>query len=187
MQQILALDITGMPFGWISPAEAVIYYATNKVVWDLGEHEFTFRGGVSNDGIQSVIHGKSIISIANKFQQGTSRSVSQSIGKDNLLLYARDRHTCAYCGDVFAHQKLSRDHILARCRGGLDVWMNCVTACRPCNQAKGKKLVEHFKPLLYVPYIPCHYERFILSGRNVLADQHSYLAARLPRHSRNLQ
>jgi hypothetical protein len=65
MQQILALDITGMPFGWISPAEAVIYYATNKVVWDLGEHEFTFRGGVSNDGIQSVIHGKSIIRLAN--------------------------------------------------------------------------------------------------------------------------
>lgn len=39
-------------------------------------------------------------------------------------------------------------------------------------------------PLLYVPYTPCRAETFILSGRNILADQMDYLAARLPVPSR---
>ena len=51
---------------------------------------------------------------------------------------------------------------------------------------KGDKLVHHFRPLLYVPYVPCRAEHYLLSGRNVLADQHDYLSARLPKHSRLL-
>jgi hypothetical protein len=39
-------------------------------------------------------------------------------------------------------------------------------------------------PLLYLPYSPCRYEHFILSGRNILVDQMDYLAAMLPPHSR---
>ena len=58
--------------------------------------------------------------------------------------------------------------------------------CKRCNQDKQDKLVSDFKPLMYVPYVPCRFEHFILSGRNVLADQHEYLAAKLPRHSRLL-
>ena len=41
-------------------------------------------------------------------------------------------------------------------------------------------------PLLYVPYVPCRFEHFILSERRILADQMEYLAARLPKHSRAL-
>jgi hypothetical protein len=33
--QILALDISGNPFDWIAPHEAVHYYATGKVAWEL--------------------------------------------------------------------------------------------------------------------------------------------------------
>jgi hypothetical protein len=64
--------------------------------------------------------------------------------------------------------------------------MNCVTACKACNQAKGARFVHDFRPLLYVPYAPCRFEHFILSGRHVLADQHDYLSAKLPKHSRLL-
>jgi hypothetical protein len=38
--------------------------------------------------------------------------------------------------------------------------------------------------LRYVPYAPCRYEHFLLSGRHIVADQMAYLAAKLPRHSR---
>jgi hypothetical protein len=108
------------------------------------------------------------------------------IGDQNDLLFKRDRYTCAYCGGIFPRQLLSRDHIVPKVLGGKDHWMNCVTACRECNQKKGAKLVHEFRPLIYVPYVPCRFEHFILSGRNVLADQHDYLAAKLPRHSRLL-
>ncbi|CAH2812571.1 MAG: hypothetical protein CBCREVIR_3174 [Candidatus Burkholderia crenata] len=64
--------------------------------------------------------------------------------------------------------------------------MNGVTACRDCNQEKGSKLVENFRPLVYLPYVPNRAEHFLLSGRTVLADQHEYLSAQLPKHSRLL-
>ncbi|NHZ34747.1 MULTISPECIES: HNH endonuclease [Massilia] len=184
--QILALDIAGNPFGWISAQEAIHYYAVGKVAWELGDREFLFRGGVSNAGVLSTMTVKPIISIMGSERMTKKLRVALPLGDDNQLLFARDRHTCAYCGNVFARQHLSRDHILARTHGGKDSWTNCVTACKPCNQAKGATMVHDFHPLLYVPYVPCRFEHFILSGRNVLADQHDYLSAKLPKHSRML-
>ncbi len=185
-QRILALDIAGNPFEWLEPADAIHYYATGKVAWDLGDHEFVFRGGVSNAGVQSIVRAKPIIAIAGSEVMAAKMRMELPLGDDNDLLFKRDRHICAYCGGTFPRHMLSRDHVLARMHGGLDTFTNCVTACRPCNQAKGHKMVDEFRPLLYVPYAPCRFEHFLLQGRNVLADQMSYLAAKLPRHSRML-
>jgi hypothetical protein len=41
--------------------------------------------------------------------------------------------------------------------------------------------------LIYVPYVPCHYENLILQSRTILADQMDYLMAGLPRNSRVLR
>jgi hypothetical protein len=183
---ILALDIAGNPFDWILAQEAVLYYAMGKVAWELGKRELVFRGGYSRQGVQSRIIVKPIIAIAGSEIMARMLRRELPLGNQNHLLFKRDRYTCAYCGDRFAHKDLSRDHILAQSRGGKDTWMNCVTACKHCNLEKKDLPVEKFRPLLYVPYVPCRAEHYLLSGRNVLADQHDYLAARLPRHSRQL-
>jgi hypothetical protein len=181
---ILALDIAGNPFDWISGQDAATYYASGKVAWDLGEGNMVFRGGYSKSGVQSRIVVKPIIAIAGSEIMARKLRAALPLDDHNELLFKRDRHTCAYCGDRLAFHHLSRDHIVPRSRGGPDNWMNCVTACKTCNQIKGSSLIHAFRPLLYVPYVPCRAEHFILSGRNVLADQHDYLAAKLPRHSR---
>ncbi len=181
---ILALDIAGNPFDWIAPQEAVLYYACGKVAWELGEREQIFRGGYSRLGIQSRIAVKPIIAIAGSEIMARMLHGELPLGHQNHLLFKRDRYTCGYCGECMTHKDLSRDHILAQSRGGRDTWMNCVTACKVCNQEKGDRPIESFRPLLYVPYVPCRAEHYLLSGRNVLADQHEYLSARLPRHSR---
>lgn len=183
---ILALDIAGNPFDWIAQQDAVLYYATDKVAWELGELDMVFRGGYSRSGVQSKIRVKPIIAIAGSQIMARMLRTELPLGNQNHLLFKRDRHTCAYCGNRFVDKDLSRDHILPRSRGGKDIWMNCVTACRSCNHQKGDMLVEQFRPLLYVPYVPCRAEHYLLSGRNVLADQHDYLAAQLPKHSRLL-
>jgi hypothetical protein len=183
---ILALDIAGNPFDWIPAQDAVHYYATGKVAWELGDHDFVFRGGYSKHGVQSRILVKPIIAVAGSEIMARMLRNVMPLGDQNDLLFKRDRYTCAYCGECFPRHLLSRDHILPKALGGKDHWMNCVTACRECNQKKGAKLVHEFRPLIYVPYVPCRFEHFILSGRNVLADQHDYLAAKLPRHSRLL-
>lgn len=183
---ILALDIAGNPFDWIPAQVAVLYYAAGKVAWKLGDRGIVFRGGFSLAGVQSMISVKPIIAIAGSEIMVRKLRMELSLGHQNHPLFKRDRYTCAYCGDVFLVGSLSRDHIFPKARGGKDTWMNCVTACKVCNQEKGDKLVHDFRPLLYVPYVPCRAEHYLLSGRNVLADQHDYLSAKLPKHSRLL-
>lgn len=185
-KQVLTLDISGRPYAWLDPHEAVTHYAKGRVAWELGERLTTFHGGHNHRGLRSRIDVAPIIAIAGSHVMASQVWAPLALSdRDNTLLFRRDRSTCGYCGQQFPHRLLTRDHILARSRGGLDTWTNCVTACRECNHAKGAKLVEDFRPLIFVPYVPCRYEHFLLSGRNILADQHDYLAAKLPRHSRS--
>ena len=54
---------------------------------------------------------------------------------------ARDGHKCVYCG---SSENLTVDHVRPRTKGGTDTADNLVTACRPCNQAKGSMHVDVF-------------------------------------------
>jgi len=183
--RVLALDIAGTPYEWISAQEAVTLYARGKVAWDLGTAERIFHGGMNRAGQQSSILIRPILAMAGS--DAMVRHMASEIAltdRGNALLFARDRNTCGYCGQVFPRSKLTRDHIVPRSRGGANTWMNCITACVECNQAKADRRVEDFRPLVMLPYVPNRFEHFILSGRNILADQHEYLAAKLPAHSR---
>ena len=60
--RILGLDIAGNPFKWLSMEEAIHYYASDKVVWELGDDIATFHGGTQRKtGDRSVIVAKSIL------------------------------------------------------------------------------------------------------------------------------
>lgn len=48
---------------------------------------------------------------------------------------------CYYCGDWIAN---TVDHVIARARGGTDDPANLVSACQPCNVAKGDRDVDEF-------------------------------------------
>ena len=54
---------------------------------------------------------------------------------------ARDGYKCVYCGST---ENLTIDHVRPKSMGGCDTADNCVTACRPCNQAKGSMQVDVF-------------------------------------------
>jgi hypothetical protein len=183
---VLALDIGGIPRQWISHEHAVTYFAKDMVAWSLGEIVAKFRGGVQNDGSISYIETPSIIAING---HGFDPSKHGKVALSNKTLFGRDRHICAYCGNHFTNSNnLSREHIVPKSRGGTNNWMNIVTACKPCNGKKDSKtLKESGMELLYLPYIPSHFENMILQNRNILADQMDYLMSGVPKHSRILQ
>jgi 5-methylcytosine-specific restriction endonuclease McrA len=52
-------------------------------------------------------------------------------------IYARDGYACQYCGQAKRITELTFDHVLPRHMGGRTEWTNIVTACQPCNLAKG--------------------------------------------------
>ena len=185
MTLILGLDIAGQPFRWLSQEDAVSYNACGKVAWSIGDPVVFFHGGYNRRGEQSIVASAPIIAIARSDIMAAKATAYPPLGDRNELLFKRDRHICAYCGDHFSREKLTRDHIRPRSKGGSDVWTNVVAACRFCNHKKGARTPEEARMrLLYLPYAPCRYEHFILSGRNILADQMEYLAAMLPKHSR---
>jgi 5-methylcytosine-specific restriction endonuclease McrA len=53
-------------------------------------------------------------------------------------VFARDSHTCQYCGRQTGD--LTLDHVLPRHRGGGHAWDNLVAACKDCNHRKGGRL-----------------------------------------------
>jgi len=183
---ILTLDTQGQPHRWVTWQHAIFYYSKNLVAWDAGELCFTFHGGISGrTGRRSIITANSIIAIKGRAQ--SSRSLLQTPPLTNRELFHRDRQTCAYCGAALATTRLTRDHVIPVSRGGLDTWMNVVTACRNCNQRKGGQTPEQARMmLLFAPYVPNKAEYLILSNRNILADQMDFLKHHLPAQSRCL-
>ena len=52
-------------------------------------------------------------------------------------IYARDNHSCQYCGDGFPTSDLTFDHVMPVAQGGRKDWENIVTCCITCNRRKG--------------------------------------------------
>jgi 5-methylcytosine-specific restriction endonuclease McrA len=141
------------------------------------------RGGIQRvSGKQSRIEVHPIIAVRGSVP---SRAWRQVPAISNVKLFARDRHVCAYCGACLPSDQLTREHIVPTSRGGLDSWMNCITACRGCNGRKGNRMLHEVGlELMYLPYIPNLHEDMILRGRRILVDQMEFLLACVPRHSR---
>jgi 5-methylcytosine-specific restriction endonuclease McrA len=52
-------------------------------------------------------------------------------------IYARDNHTCQYCGRTLPTSDLTFDHVVPVAQGGRKDWENIVTCCVVCNRKKG--------------------------------------------------
>ena len=52
-------------------------------------------------------------------------------------IYARDDHTCQYCGRMLPVDTLTLDHVVPVRYGGRKDWENIATSCVRCNRRKG--------------------------------------------------
>jgi hypothetical protein len=182
---ILTLDTSGQPRQWVTWQTAIIYHAKGLVKWQYGQHDYTFLGGISRTtGERSHMSTQSIIAVEGTDVGKTLKRVGGP-PISSKLLFRRDRHLCAYCGKIFSEHELTKDHIIPQRMKGASTWMNLVAACRHCNHRKADRTPQgaHME-LIYVPYVPCKQEFLILANRKILADQHDFLIAGVPEHSR---
>lgn len=97
-----------------------------------------------------------------RFVKSTWQYARQARYSKNGIL-CRDNRMCAYCGKTAN----TVDHLLPRAKGGISSWMNCVSACKKCNNKKSDKtLRESGMKLLYEPFEP---NVFMSSGRVIFA------------------
>jgi hypothetical protein len=74
----------------------------------------------------------------------------------------RDGYRCVYCGNVLPGEALTLDHVQPRMRGGDNSEGNVVTACGPCNTAKGGS-----PAWAYLADNPEHRKNFLTYARGV--------------------
>src|SRR5947208_8432513 len=82
--------------------------------------------------VREEFHAPSVIRLQHRIRRPRPR-VKLTRGE----VFARDRHTCQYCGRQPADR--TRDDIGPLHRGGSDSWDNLVAACKSCNHRKGGK------------------------------------------------
>jgi len=191
MNKILVCDVGGQPHHWCSWQDGVVLKYKELLSYEAGDNTF-FHGGTSRfTGERSRVEVGQII-----FLKDSLKYDARIPPLTNQNLFARDLNICGYCGRRYAEHKLSRDHIIPQSDpyNGPNTWVNCVTACKPCNHMKaniplGKATDEdgELMQLQYVPYVPSHVERLILGNRKILAYQMDFLKQMLPKHSRILQ
>ncbi|MCV2886462.1 HNH endonuclease [Aestuariibacter sp. AA17] len=168
---ILKLNQSAQPVEWISVEEACRQYCLGNVMFELGQSKKLLLGGTNKEGEQSRLNIASIIGCRGK----VTRNVGY-IPLRNRWLFARDDHTCLYCGRRFKSGQLTMDHIIPRSRGGRKNWTNAATACKRCNVIKGARTPEEAgMALIAVPFKPNQYEQLFLRNHRILPDQVDYL------------
>jgi 5-methylcytosine-specific restriction endonuclease McrA len=65
------------------------------------------------------------------------RQYHASLRLNRRNLFARDGHSCQYCGQSLPPSQLSLDHVVPRSKGGGTTWENVVASCVKCNTKKG--------------------------------------------------
>lgn len=178
---ILSIDRSGQPMQWCSLEDIARYYAKDKLKWTSDNILEVLRSGVSRmTGKVTELEIPSIIMVDSDYKRKY-----RVPALTNRNLFRRDLNMCAYCGRFFPDNKLTRDHIVPQSRGGENSWMNCVTACKPCNNYKDDFLLEEIDmELKYVPYTPDRNEALILKNKDINSGQFEYLKTFLPKHSR---
>ena len=178
---ILRLDVTGQPVRWLPWQDAVVLESRSMIAWSAGETAFTFHGGLNRlSGRRSSITVSSIIAVKGRLRPGAREGLVPPLS--NRELFQRDERMCMYCGSALPESMLTRDHVRPLSQGGRDAWNNVVSACKPCNHAKGARTPEQAgMTLLAIPYVPNRAEYLVLSNRRILADQMAFLSKRFRR------
>mgnify|MGYP001829222726 FL=1 len=184
-QQILRVDMAGMPLEWVDYREAARLFFLGLVAYTCGSLLYRLRGGVNAvSQRRSMLEINSIMATHGSSHAVIKMRTGYVPPLCNRTLFQRDGHLCLYCGGSFRPRRLSRDHVRPLSRGGTDHWNNVVTACVRCNNHKAGRTPEAAgMELLAVPFTPTHAEYVYLKGRHVLADQMEFLRAHFPRSS----
>ena len=145
MEQTLLLNATYEPLKIVDWQKAITLLCQGKVeVIDVYDREI--RAVTFSIRLPSVIRLLRYIKI--------KRNIDY-VPFSRANIYARDDHSCQYCGDVFPTAELTFDHVVPVAQGGRKDWENIVTCCIDCNRQKGGRTpAEAGMRLLKVPRRP---------------------------------
>ncbi len=135
MNGVLLLNSGYQPLCVVSFRRAVNLLLRDRVE-AAGPGSVSVHGGSSSIDVPHALRLKRYVNVPRR----------ASVHWTRKGLFARDAHTCGYCGrraglnGELERDDLTVDHIVPRSRGGESTWTNTVTCCKACNQRKGDRL-----------------------------------------------
>jgi 5-methylcytosine-specific restriction endonuclease McrA len=128
MEQTLLLNATYEPL-------KVVHWQKAITLWCQGKVEVI---SVYNDReIRSVSFSFKLPSVIRLLRYIKIKRNINYVPFSRANIYARDDHSCQYCGKVQPTAELTFDHVVPVAQGGRKDWENIVTCCVACNRKKG--------------------------------------------------
>ncbi len=133
MEQTLLLNATYEPL-------KVVHWQKAITLWCQGKVEVI--SVYSDREIRSVSFSFKLPSVIRLLRYIKIKRNIDYVPFSRANIYARDDHTCQYCGKVFPTAELTFDHVVPVAQGGRKDWENIVTCCVSCNRRKGGRTPE---------------------------------------------
>tara|TARA_B100001123_G_scaffold444075_1_gene591912 strand:- start:6763 stop:7296 length:534 start_codon:yes stop_codon:yes gene_type:complete len=127
MEQTLLLNASYEPLKVVHWQKAITLWCQGKVEV-IEVHDREIRAVSISFKLPSVIRLIRFVKIKRRYDY---------VPFSRANIYARDKHTCQYCGSVFAISDLTFDHVIPVAQAGRKDWENIVTCCVGCNRKKG--------------------------------------------------
>ena len=127
MQQALLLNASYEPLKVVHWQKAITLWCQGKVEV-IAVHDREVRAVSFTFKLPSVIRLLRFVKIKRRFDY---------VPFSRANIYARDRHTCQYCRQMFSTADLTFDHVVPVAQGGRKDWENIVSCCISCNRRKG--------------------------------------------------
>ncbi|MCG3174554.1 MAG: hypothetical protein GMKNLPBB_02799 [Myxococcota bacterium] len=146
MERVLLLNQSYQPLTVISWRRAITLQFLGKIEV-IEEYQRQIRSVSTSIPAPAVVRLTEYVALRRRVVKFSRRN-----------LYLRDQFTCQYCRLIFDAGDLTYDHVVPRRLGGKTEWSNVVTACRPCNSAKGGRTPEQAGMALHRPPARPHYD-----------------------------
>jgi 5-methylcytosine-specific restriction endonuclease McrA len=129
MERTLLLNTTYEPLRIISWKKAITLVCQGKVeIVDVYDKEI--RGITITFKLPSILRLLKFVNL---------KRGHDIVKFSRANIFARDSHTCQYCGTKYKTEDLTFDHVIPVANGGKKTWENIVTACIDCNNKKGNR------------------------------------------------
>lgn len=165
---------------WITRSDAILYVVKDSIAWvpPQAVTDTIFGGTNSKTCEASSVEIASILAIKSPMLGKLMGTAIRTPKVSNKTLFARDHHRCAYCGNYFDRESLTKDHIKPKVHGGKNTWKNLITSCKPCNGRKADRTPEQAgMKLKFQPYVPSPIEHLWFKNHTMTDEQLEYLEA----------
>jgi 5-methylcytosine-specific restriction endonuclease McrA len=178
--KVLVVDPGGTPRQWISHRDAILYAVKDAISWipPSAIKSTIFGGTCVKTGELSQVEIASIMAIRGPMLAKLIATTYRTPRVSNKSLFARDHHRCAYCGNYFDTDDLTKDHIIPKSHKGKNTWQNLITSCKPCNGRKADRTPQAAgMRLKYEPYVPSRLEYLFFANKSISDEQMEYMEA----------